>query len=370
LTKKRQFQGDFFCQRHLLFIYILRTLLAMPEYSNDCGMPGRDKLAERLDFMQQEQGKKSAMLLFTGAICGLVGFAFVGIIGQYHFSFGPLEVNFKGEPMASGRNFFPVSISDMVHDPNTPQGKCFFAFSMAAAMCILVSFHSYHLRNCYVGDDQGICGVSYLGLRSVLPPMGLILCSAVTMTPLKQATLMEKLSTGIHGFGAGLFLSGYVVFEIQCLCFSNIAHLDKERGEKTVRLTFVGLTVFAMAIQVLCTGVSMNGDKFGLCCSDKWQIPTPEDIALAQNNGYPGTAINAMRAMESNTPMLLNTANETILAITIAAYWGEALSGIFMICGLLAIWWYCPERKLDLKETFTGCSYAHSGYGTMEEPAS
>lgn len=331
-------------------------------------MPDKEKVPERVDFLQQERGKKSAMLLLTGAICGLVGFSFVGFIGQFQFSFGPREVNFRGEPMASGQNFFPVSISDMVHDPNTPQGKCFFAFCMAAAMCLLVSFHSYHLRNCYVGDDNGICGVSYLGLRSVLPPMGLILCSAVTMTPIKQATLMEKVSTGVHGFGAGLFLMGYVLFEIQCLCFSTVVHLDKRGGEKVVRLAFVALTILAMAVQVFCTGAAMNGDKLGLCCSDVWQIPTQADIALAQTNGHPGTALDAMRAMESNTPMLLNTANGTVLTITMMAYWGEAWSGIFMICGLIAIWFYCPERKIDLSERFGGfVPESQSGYRTLED---
>jgi len=339
----------------------------MTTYTNDCGMPAKEKINERVDFLQMERGKKSAMLLLAGAICGLVGFAFVGVIGQFQFSYGPREVNFRGEPMASGHNFFPVSISDMVHDPNTPQGKCFFAFCMAAAMCILVSFHSYHLRNCYIGDDKGICGVSYLGLRSVLPPMGLILCSAITMTPIKQATLMEKVSTGIHGFGAGLFLSGYVLFEIQALIFSDVVHLDKARGEKGVRLLFVVLTVLAMCVQVFCTGVAMNGDKFGLCCSDVWQVPTVEDYTLAQKNGHPGTAMDAMRAFESGTPMLLNTANETVLAITMMAYWGEAFSGMFMIGGLIAIWWFCPERKFDLSETFGGYTDSYSGYRTLDD---
>jgi len=339
----------------------------MTSYTNDCGMPAKDKLPERVDFLQMERGKKSAMLLLTGAICGLVGFAFVGIIGQFQFSFGAQEVNFRGEPFASGHNFFPVSISDMVHDPNTPQGKCFFAFCMAAALCILVSFHSYHLRNCYIGDDKGICGVSYLSLRSVLPPMGLILCSAITMTPIKQATLMENVATGIHGLGAGLFLSGYVIFEIQCLCFSDAVHLDKARHEKAVRLTFVGLTILAMAIWVTSTQVALSGNKLGLCCSDVWQVPTKEDYVLAQRNGKPGTALDVMWAFERGTPMLLNTASETVLAITMTAYWGEAMSGIFMIGGLIAIWWYCPERKFDLNETFGGYAGSYAGYGTMED---
>jgi len=339
----------------------------MTAYTNDCGMPAREKIPERLDFLQMERGKQSAALLLSGAICGLAGFFFVGLIGQFQFSFGPREVNFRGEPMASGHNFFPVSISDMVHDPDTPQGKCFFAFCMAAAMCILVSFHSYHLRNCYIGDDKGICGVSYLALRSVLPPMGLVMCSAITMTPIKQATLMEKVSTGIHGLGAGLFLSGYVLFEVQALCFSTVVHIDKKRNEKAVRLTFVVLTVIAMAVQVFCTGVAMNGGKLGLCCEDVWQVPTLDDIHLAQKNGRLGTAMDAMRANETGTPMLLNTASEAVLAITMMAYWGEAFSGMFMVLGLIAIWYYCPERKFDLSETFGGYSDTYAGYRTLED---
>jgi len=302
--------------------------------------------------LHMKRGKKSAMLLLTGAVSGFWGFVCVAIIGQYNFSFGPPTVNFRGEPMQSGQNYYPVSISEMVHDASSPQGKCFFAFSIVAAMCILVSFHSYHLRNCYVGDDLVICRMSYLGLRAVLPPVGLVLCSAVTMTPVKQATPVEWVANAMHCVGAGLFLSGYIIFELQCLCFSKVVKLDEEGGEKVARLTCVALTVLTMAIWITSTQVAMGGDKLGLCCSPVWQVPTKEDIALAEQNGKPATAMATKWGFEHNEKMLLNTANETVLAFTFVAYWGEALAGIFMLCGLLVIWWYCPERQLDLDEEF------------------
>jgi len=145
---------------------------------------------------------------------------------------------------------------------------------------------------------------------------------------------------------------GFVVFETQCLLFSKTVKLDKKRGERVVRLMFVVLTCVTMAVWIFSTSVALNGEILGLCCSDVWQIPTQQDINLAQQSEHPAIAIRAMEAMESRTPMLLNTANETVLAFTMAGYWGEAWSGIWMICGLLAIWWYCPERNIDLSESF------------------
>jgi len=65
---------------------------------------------------------------------------------------------------------------------------------------------------------------------------------------------------------------------------------------------------------------------------------------------HPGLAMRAMEAYDEHRKMVLNTANSTVLLIKHLEYWSEVWSGLFMVTGLLCIWYFSHERHFDLIE--------------------
>jgi len=293
------------------------------------------------------RAKHSTILLFGAAVSMITGGLLVSIIGQWEFDYLGLPTNFRGEPMESGQRFHPQSVSDMAHDPTSPQGKCFFAFWLIAGVCLLMSAYPYSLCNAYTGDDAAIFGLSWLTMRSVLPPAGLILTVASTMTPVEQinGSFSDMVSTGVHAVGAQMLFVGSIIFEVQCLFFSTVARIGAT--EKIVRATLLACCLICCGIWVVSGALSFNKS---FCCQDVWVTPTLADVQLAQQSHRPYTAVETAKAFELNMPMLLNSANGTVLTLKQTAYWFENLSGFFVGLGLLAIWWFAPERHINLSE--------------------
>jgi len=48
--------------------------------------------------------------------------------------------------------------------------------------------------------------------------------------------------------------------------------------------------------------------------------------------------------------ILINTASGSVLYMKILSYASEVICGLFLISSFLAIWWFCNERKADLRD--------------------
>lgn len=297
------------------------------------------------DHADVHQRQRSVALLLCGSICGFLGFAFAGFLGVWRYGADDLQLNYLGQPMPSGHNFWPPSVSMMVRDPQTPSGKCFYAFQTTAALCILMSWYPWQLRNVYVGENAKMFGVNLLNLRTLLPPIGMMLVTHIQVIPMEQRGFRDNVAIALHSLGAMMMIGGFCLFELHCL-FSGSIHTRAH--ERMIRMGIVFLCLFCCVCYFVMAMLVENADHLGICCNDVYNVPTLEDISAAQRSGHPGAAVRSMLAHEAQRPRLYNTAHGLMLHLKEACYWFEVLSGLFMISGHLAIWYYCPERQLDL----------------------
>jgi hypothetical protein len=300
---------------------------------------------------------RSVSLILAGSVCGLLGFLFAGFLGIWRFV-EEVGHNFHGDTFPSGHNYWPQTVSMMVRDPSTPSGKCFFAFESIAAICILVSWYPWQLRNVYVGDDVSWCGVRVLNMRTLLPPIGMILVSHIQVLPMAQRGFRDHVSGAIHGIGAVMMIGGYSIFELQCL----LSKKAPMRGnERCIRWCLVLCTLFCG----LCFGVIgatlANSEDLGICCMDVWRVPTIADIAKANGARHPGVAVKNMLARDDDRPRLFDTAHGMALNLKMLEYFMEVMSGIFMILSHWVIWWHCPERQLELGDTLPNPGHRWDG---------
>jgi len=96
--------------------------------------------------------------------------------------------------------------------------------------------------------------------------------------------------------------------------------------------------------------VVVSAAEFGICCPDEWQVPTQADIDSALKAGHPAGAQAADEAFHNQRKMLVNTASSVVLVLKHLGYWCEVITGLFMVVGMLAIWWFSVERSFDLDE--------------------
>lgn len=294
-------------------------------------LQGRAELLQkRIEHVDHNERKKTATLLWLGSVFGLLGFCFAYVIGFIVF----LSPDITHVFYDSGYGYFPPTVSEMVHDPTEPQGKCFFAFEFIGAVFIFLSWYPMELQNVYVGDDHTFLGVSIPVIRQYLPAPGLMLVATVTTTPLAQAGTLDFFCIGIHFCGAMMMFVGYIVCEGYCigwLCFEGSKNAkirtEDERNQRKMCLNVMLLCLVGfIAMQVL---LSIPGGPPG-CCNDTWEVP--------KHGGADAK------------PELVDTASGLILLIKIISYVCEVICGLAMIASHLCIWWYCTERSYDLDE--------------------
>lgn len=271
------------------------------------------------------------------------------------------HVNFRGQKMHS---YFPATVSEMVHNTSSGAGKCFFAFCLIGGICMLMSWYPWQLRNVYVGDDLKVFG-SWLGktrgdkdvgpsllmMRQFLPPVGIMLVACIPAPPAANREFTDTVSCVIHTVGATMSIGGYAFIELYTIFSKSTAVVfDEKRGEKQVRAVLIWSCLIAIVIFQLFGFLAGHADKLGICCEDVWQVPKPSDWQQVNADTEPGLRIEDEIAAAHSQKMLLRTASGTYLFLKFGEYMGEVFSGLFMLASHLAIWWYCPERHVDLDE--------------------
>lgn len=304
----------------------------------------------QINYVDSQQRTRSVTLLMVGSICGLLGFLFASFLG-YSKYFAPTETNYLGHPFASTHNYFPQTVSEMVYDKDSPSGKCFFAFCMIGAICILLSWYPWQLRNVYVGDDMRIANFTVSNLRVYLPPVGLMLVACIPTTPAANATPRDKVTVIIHTMGAVMMIGGYAIFELYTLFFAPHMQVNIKKKERFLRTLFlVGSVVGILGFQLFGL-IATHAETLGVCCLDEWVFVTPAEVSQLYRAGQYGKAFANADALGLKHKVLKNTASDWMLVIKQAEYWFEVAAGLFMIASHLTIWYFCPERRLDVADT-------------------
>lgn len=331
----------------------------------------------RLDYVDGFRRLQSVTFLLVGASSGIIGFAFAGFLGIYKYKHDSVlaGTNYRGDPFASSRNFHPATVSEMVRDPASPEGKVFFAFCMLGAICILVSAYPWCLRNVFIGHDHSrlirpLCGragerpiwVSLVSLRQFLPPVGLmmVVCIEVTSGP---RTFCEAVAAGVHTLGAVMMFLTYIAFEFHALWWSPV--LKVCGAERVLRKWLaIAALVFSVGFQ-LCGVISSmcvkscnsgpvgkcsctNDAPYGKLCVDQWRVPTLDDVEYSNATHHYGAWVLEVQAYAQRQELLLNTATGWFLTLKEANYWMEVFAGLSLLTSHLVIWYFCPERNVEL----------------------
>lgn len=325
-----------------------------------------------VQFLDKIGRHKATSMLVTGASMGIFGFFFAATAGFWDVpdTFTVLKV-----PFPSGNPHFPLTVSEMVHDPRTPTGKVFLGFELVAAILLLSSWYPYQLSNVYIGERHGLfselsrkCGcVSWATLRQFLPCLGLALVALVSTTPTyeRKDSNVSFISCQIHILAATALFGGYILVEMHCLFIAHPAGEVKiGKTEKLVRSVLIALTALtAVTTIVMQFSLPYLSDE-QVCCHDVWQKVTADDLAIIVNETtfimhHPHANIydvaNASMFRQAATERYIqeksyevNTASGAALALKKICFWSEVLAGVFGLTSHIVIWYFAPERQLIL----------------------
>jgi len=315
---------------------------------------------QRIDFVDLQQRVRAVNLLLVGSVSGFLGFLFATFLGVWAF-LQPVELNYLGEPFASGHNYFPQTVSEMVFDPKSPSGKCFFAFCLIGAICILASWYPWELKNVWVGDDPLFPEIfpgrihrlpTWPNLRQFLPPIGMMLVACIPTTKAANETALDRVTVLIHTAGAVGMLLGYCVVEIVTLKKApHLSHMHVSMDEARTRWVFVILCLACCLLFQMFGLLASHADDLQICCMDSYVVPTLEDASRANGNGTHYDIYHQdLMAASAGFKLLNNTASGFGLTVKASEYFFECLAGIFMICSHLAVWYYARERKVNMDE--------------------
>lgn len=295
---------------------------------------------------EHPQRFRAPFLLAFGACCCIIGFLAITVIGVIDFegrtSNPALRVEYK-----SGNGYFPATVSEMVHNQDSPGGRVFHTFGMMAGICIFMSFYPFHLTNCYTGDatlSLGPIEVYWTTLRQIFPAMGLMLLVGVNTYPLMVAYHSlwhtKMVCVFIHFVGAGMLFVGYLICELKCLAVLDSMTLDVGRprigkNERAVRYVFAYLILVSFVCFV-SVQAAMVVFKTRICCSDEWAM-----------KGEEVTTKDKKQITIMGEPQVVNTASDKFLWLKILSFVFEDLAGVCMVFSHLAIWFYCLERKTE-----------------------
>jgi len=330
--------------------------------------PKRHEFDRRLDYIDGFSRLRSTSLLVSGAFLGYCGFLFGAFLGFWKQIVEEGPTNFLGEKQ--NHSYFPATVSEMVYNSSSGGGKCFFAFVLIGGICMLTSWYPWQLRNVYIGDDLVLGagwlgtnnngkprGVSVLMLRQFLPPIGIMMVACIPAPPGANRQFTDKVSSVVHTMGAVMSIGGYAFIELYTLIrcdqlpvkFDTVKAYNKGWGEWTTRFGVIVCCLVCIAgfqiFGVLCG----QAEKLGVCCNDVWEVPSSKELKDLKARGE-GFYVEDSIAAAHGTKLLKQTASGPMMYFKLAEYWFEVLSGLFMLYSHLVIWWYCPERHIDLDE--------------------
>eukprot|EP00449_Zooxanthella_nutricula_P021146 CAMPEP_0198541674 /NCGR_PEP_ID=MMETSP1462-20131121/54734_1 /TAXON_ID=1333877 /ORGANISM="Brandtodinium nutriculum, Strain RCC3387" /LENGTH=115 /DNA_ID=CAMNT_0044271851 /DNA_START=72 /DNA_END=415 /DNA_ORIENTATION=+ len=111
-------------------------------HSGSCKLLGQED--DAADTAWAFQASRSASYLVFGTLCGMIGGGYSTYItyayaNDYTYSNQKRILNMEGERFPSGHPYWPPSVSNMVSDINSPEGKVWLCFMVTCAFMTMLS---------------------------------------------------------------------------------------------------------------------------------------------------------------------------------------------------------------------------------------
>jgi len=297
--------------------------------------------ADRISDISQ-RFRAPGLLLFGASAC-ILGFAFITVIGMVDFYTQKRNESLR-LPYESGNGYFPATVSEMVHNQESPGGRVFHTFGMMAGVCIFMSWYPIHLRNVYTGPDCiPFFGVYWTTTRQLLPAMGLWLLIGVNTYPTPVAmNSAGKTKMGcvfLHLVGAGMMFLGYLVCEMKCLA---LLGFSRSKNWKLIGSSeYRWRTALAMVILISFSMFSFIQVSMTMLKKSDY---LKEGVDVWAFKGDIITSSDGQKHRIMADPQIVNTASGMFLKMKIASFVCEDVAGLAMVLSHIAIWYFCEER--------------------------
>jgi hypothetical protein len=296
----------------------------------------------------------SAAMLCAGCIMAFLAFAIALLVGvNRSFQEADTTLCFFEEKCKSGRNYHAETVSELVSKPGMPHTTIFYSFATIGSICIIVSRYPWELRNVYTGSNTTRQYCSWVALRTIIPPVGMMIVTQVPVVPrVERTNLGIKIAVNIHTFGAGCFIAGYIGLEVIAL-----RALKKNLDALQLRVRWASLYGCIIFCIIFLVANALHGGchRFNICCEDQWM--KAEDafrIHYGWNVTDPMDPMDLvkLRLYEHNFGRyaLMDTAHGWCLTLKKTSFWAEAIAGLFVIFSHAAVWFFCEERRLDVPD--------------------
>lgn len=300
--------------------------------------------------------KRSAKLLFVGTLAGFLGFFFAFLIGVIKSeSYDKYDLN--GKAFASGKAYFPSTVSEMVSNPSEPGGKCFYCFEFTGALILFFSYYPTMLRNVYVGDDVEVpyIKISWETFRQFVPAPGMMLLAIIPTVPVAKADTLDQFCIQLHLIGAVMLFIGYFLAEAYAVGWGPF----KEPGCPSL-VESQGQTR-ELSLRKWC----LNGILFWYVVFTLLQtlflIPLPFPPADHFDQwGHLVKARTATAGKFHKGVQLINTAHFDVKTMKVISYLSEVFCGMCMLASHWVVWYYCEERNYDLAEELPSFKDQHA----------
>lgn len=302
------------------------------------------------------QQKRAVSLLLVGSLCTFAGIVITSSVGMQKYFYG-LQFNYLGEPFPSGHAYTPNTVSELVHNSESPQAKAFFAFTIVASACLLIGWYPWELRNVYTGDNTQLCccmGPAMTSIRHYLPPIGMLMVASIPVVARCNRGHTDNTAALVHNMGAQLSMGGYGVAELWLLVWAvGRTPVVVKPTERILRIVAILISLsFAVGFLVLD---DYTGSFEAWGCDDVWRTPTADEVRQLQGTiRTEYLAVQASEALRTKKRLLYNSATGKCLKYKAAEFWCEVLAGFFMVVDMWVIWWYAAERYIDLDDSLPG----------------
>lgn len=257
-----------------------------------------------------------------------------------------IKTNFRGEPFKSGHGFLPSTVSFVVYDWNTAQGRIWFAAGLVGCLFLIMSNYAFELRNVYSGEEAiTICGkhiMYWTTFRQILPVVGGLILIVPLGIPQQFSGPNELLMMGIHMVGGGMLFGGYIIAEMRLLgvCFPGSevlkqANLSEEELRVRSRIIKVAL-VFLLIFMACGFGTATLYNRF--CCNDTFVVTS----LVASVNG---SVVTVPTSILKGSALVEQTASGIPFYLNASVFISETIAALSLLVSQFAIWYYCEERQ-------------------------
>lgn len=306
---------------------------------------------------------RASRYLLAGILCGMIGGVYSTYLCYAFSSDYRRHLNMEGEQFPSGKAYWPPSVSNMVNNIDSPQGKVWLAFMTTSAILTMVSWYPYQFQNVYIGEDVSLlpcldkkCKTQLLSMmtaRAFLPQLGMLMV-ALDHTADPNVWNPAQQATGVfHTGGAVIWIAVSLYTEMYTLACSGTVVIGKT--ERALRWACAILGLVGAIVYIV--GQAFTPSDLGICCGVEYRNVTAATIDKAKSNGAFQIALEDEALMQgakfnphAAAPLyqgMYNTTSGWGLAWILMQFWSELCAGGFMLLDLLVIWYFAVERRID-----------------------